>query len=85
MERYTESQETGTQVSQWPEQLSYKTTVYDTHESDFMNYVRNMDEGSVLDIRTSPENTLRTTIEQPVSPPGSYCTFASLWYKQLLM
>ncbi|KAN0089532.1 hypothetical protein V8E51_019792 [Hyaloscypha variabilis] len=69
VERYTESQETGTQVSQWPEQLSYKTTVYDTHESDFMNYVRNMDEGSVLDIRTSPENTLRTTIEQPVSPP----------------
>jgi hypothetical protein len=41
-----------------------------------MNYAGNMDKESVPDIRTSPENNFGNIIEQTVSPPGSYCTFA---------
>lgn len=80
-ERHPEAQDTGTQVSQITELLSYETTVYDTYESDFMNSAGNMDKGSVPDIRMSPGNNFGNTIEQTVSTPGSYCTFAPLRYK----
>jgi hypothetical protein len=50
-----------------------------------MNNALNMDEGSIPDLRTFPENTLVNGIERPMLSPGSYCTFALLCYKPLLM